>query len=229
MEREKPITEEIYHVYNRGVDKRVIFEDDHDYIRFVHDLWEFNDRRPAANTERTLSHSPSDKMFEDSLRTLRGMKRDKLVDILAWCLMPNHFHLMFRQRIEDGIPDFMRKLGTGYTNAFNIKRKRSGALFQGVYKFKHVYREDHFFYLPHYIHLNPKDLAPIGGRNSLLAFLDSYRWSSFQDYCGKKNFPSIIDANYIKETFKSPEAYRKEFIEWLTDEDATLLEEILLD
>jgi putative transposase len=224
MEREKPQTGEIYHVYNRGVDKRDIFMNTNDYARFVHDLWEFNDHKPAANTER--------KMFEVSLRTskkISGKKRERFVDILAWCLMPNHFHLMLRQRVDDGIPNFMRKLGTGYTNAFNLKQERSGSLFQGVYKFKHVNREEYLLYLPHYIHLNPIDLAQKNDPVAILKFLDAYQWSSFQDYCGKKNFPSLITSNFANEIFKSSNGYRKDFVEWFREGDNTKLENILLD
>ncbi len=231
MEREKPITGEIYHIYNRGVDKRTIFEDDHDRIRFVHDLWEFNDKRSANNSERSLSSNGlAGNMYEVSLRTLKKQEgRDKLVDILAWCLMPNHFHLMLRQRVENGIPNFMRKLGTGYTNAFNIKTERVGSLFQGVYKFKYVDREEYLLYLPHYIHLNPVSLSLGGSQMEALKFLDSYRWSSFQDYCGKKNFPSLIDLKFINHTFGSPDDYRRDIIQWLKEGDESYLNNILLD
>ncbi|MDO8493154.1 MAG: transposase [bacterium] len=233
MEREKPVTGEIYHVYNRGVEKRVIFLDTGDYARFAHCLWEFNDSKPAANTERRLPRYDklTDK-FEDRLRTsgTSGVKkRAKLVEILAWCLMPNHFHLMLRQLVDNGIPTFMRKVGTGYVNAFNLARDRVGPLFQGVYKFKHVSREEHFLYLPHYIHLNPCDLVPDTNNKELLAFLDSYRWSSFQDYCGKKNFPSLIEQSFISDIFKSPDIYRQEVIEWLKEGSDTEIQNILLD
>ncbi len=233
MQREKPTTGEVYHIYNRGVDKCDIFLNTKDYVRFVHDLWEFNDHKPSTNTIRQISgNGLSSKMCEDRLRTLNNVGRKKLVEILAWCLMPNHFHLMLRQLVDDGITKFMRKLGTGYVNAFNLTRERVGPLFQGVYKFKHVNHEAHLFYLPHYIHLNPVDLAPNKNREELLKFLDSYRWSSFRDYCGKKNFSSLINRSFVKETFKSPSAYRDEISEWLVgsgEANPETMGDILLD
>ena len=231
MERERPATGEVYHVYNRGVDKRVIFDDDQDRIRFVHDLWEFNDRKPAQYIDRrVLPDDLSALMYEVGLPTSKQRRsREKLVDILAWVLMPNHFHLILRPRVDNGVTIFMRKLGTGYVNAFNLKKDRVGPLFQGVYKFKHINREAHFLYLPHYIHLNPIALTPNGDQKTLLAFLDSYRWSSFQDYCGKTNFPSIIETQFIAETFGSKDNYRNELIEWLREGEDAVLGDVLLD
>jgi len=231
MERERPATGEVYHVYNRGVDKRVIFDDDQDRIRFVHDLWEFNDRKPAQYIDRrVLPDDLSALMYEVGLPTSKQRRsREKLVDILAWVLMPNHFHLILRPRVDNGVTIFMRKLGTGYVNAFNLKKDRVGPLFQGVYKFKHINREAHFCYLPHYIHLNPIALTPNGDQKTLLAFLDSYRWSSFQDYCGKTNFPSIIETQFIAETFGSKDNYRNELIEWLREGEDAVLGDVLLD
>ncbi|MBP9716185.1 MAG: transposase, partial [Candidatus Pacebacteria bacterium] len=106
---------EIYHIYNRGVDKRDIFMDDEDRIRFIHDLYEFNDLNPVLN----LGLSLKNKSNEVGLPYFRKNKRENLVEILAFCMMDNHFHLMIRSVSENGITEFMRKLGTGYTNYFN--------------------------------------------------------------------------------------------------------------
>ena len=95
MAREAFVTGEIYHLYNRGVEKRTIFLKSEDYVRFVHDLWEFNDASPATNTERRFQrglviHEVPNRVFKT------------IVEILAWCLMPNHYHLMLRQKVDDG-------------------------------------------------------------------------------------------------------------------------------
>ncbi|MBP9716168.1 MAG: transposase, partial [Candidatus Pacebacteria bacterium] len=105
---------EIYHIYNRGVDKRDIFMDDEDRIRFIHDLYEFNDSNPVIKLNYHLSNNS-----EVGLPNIQRKPRELLVEILAFCMMDNHFHLMIRSVSENGITEFMRKLGTGYTNYFN--------------------------------------------------------------------------------------------------------------
>ncbi len=115
----------IYHIYNRGVEKRKVFLDDQDYFRFIHDLYEFNDENPVLNVNYRLQHRQS-KYMGVQLPYIKN-ERKLLVDILVWCLMPNHYHLILRQRRDNGIVLFMQKLGSGYTNYFNLKYKRVGS------------------------------------------------------------------------------------------------------
>ena len=176
---------EFYHVLNRGVDKRNIVLDDSDRLRFVHDLYVMNNRLP-------VSHSNTDR---------NQKKRDCLVDIHAWCLMNNHYHLLLSSKSEDpaNMSQFMKKLNMGYAKYFNEKYQRVGGLWQGKYKKILLSRDAHFMYIPYYIHLNPLDYSCPGWRqgsatNLKKAFkeLEVYRWSSFLDYFGKTNFPSLI-------------------------------------
>jgi len=126
------------------------------------------------------------KSKEVGLPKIEKEPRKLLVEILVFCLMPNHFHLMVKQKVNGGITLFMRKLGTGYTNYFNQKYKRVGPLFQGKYKIVHLYQDAHFLYLPYYIHLNPLELIipewkeqGIKNIKKAIKFLEKYRWSSF--------------------------------------------------
>jgi len=194
------VNEGIYHVYNRSVEKREIFVDDQDRFRFIHDLFEFNDEAPAVNFyyKRPLIQS-----YEAKPRKIEQQKRKLLVEILAFVVMPNHFHLLLRQIKENGISNFMHKLGTGYTMYFNQKYERAGSLFQGTYKAVLVNQEAHFIHLPYYIHFNPLDLKfpewrdrEIKNYKQAMKFLENYRWSSFLDYIGKKNFPSVTRENF---------------------------------
>ena len=116
------ITGETYHIFNRGVDKRSIFSDKLDYYRFYNSLILFN----------TVKQSGS--IFE--LRWKNGWIREQspLVDINAYCLLNNHYHLLLTQVVDGGISEFMKRLGGGYTSYFNERNKRSGSLFQGKYK-----------------------------------------------------------------------------------------------
>ena len=204
---------QIYHIYNRGVEKRNIFLDDQDRFRFIHDLFEFNDETPAANIYYKLNKFQS---YEVKPRKIEKEHRKTLINILAFCLMPNHFHLLLQQKKENGIVKFMQKLGTGYTMSFNQKYERSGSLFQGTYKAVLVEKDSHFIHLPYYIHSNSLDLKfpewrnkEIKNHKEAMKFLENYRWSSFPDYIGRKNFPSITQREFLLEFFSGPEQYKK--------------------
>lgn len=200
---QKPIfaNNEIYHIYNRGVEKRIIFQNNSDYFRFLNNLKDFNSTEIAMPSNiRYQVRRPSD-ITDDCLGVQllnNQVPNKKLVDILAFCLMPNHYHLLLTQLVDNGIVKFMQKLGTGYTNYFNLKHERVGPLFQGRFKAVLIEEDKHFKYLPQYIHFNPFDLKmpewrekKIRNINNALSVLDNYRWSSYQDYQGNNNYPFL--------------------------------------
>jgi putative transposase len=233
MKRPPFITGEIYHVYNRGVDKRKTFMNNKDHLRFVHDLYEFNDEAPAENI---FYRAPSLHSYEVRLRKNGEKQRKLLVEIFVFCLMPNHFHLMLKQRVDGGITEFMRKLGTGYTNYFNQKYERSGVLFQGKFKAIHIAKQNHFIHLPLYIHLNPVELITPkwrekrnGDTKKIMRFLDNYRWSSYQDYTGKRNFPSVTQRAFLNDFFETPANHRKRIAEWLQELHLDFVQGITLE
>ena len=181
---------ELFHVLNRGVEKRQVVLDDKDRLRFVHDLFVFNDRNQALNYILPGRH------------TLRPRKL--LVHIHAFCLMPNHYHLLLSNAIENGVPLFMKKLNMGYAKYFNEKYDRSGALWQGKYKRIRIERDAHLLYIPYYIHLNPLDISfpqwregKIQNISEATEYLQTYRWSSYLDYMGVHNFPSITHRGFL--------------------------------
>ena len=141
---------ELYHVLNRGVEKRQIFLDDQDRKRFVSGLDLFNDRQPVDNLRLVINGT--------LIRPTRS-KENHLVDIHAWCLMGNHYHLLVSERIEGGITRFLMKLNVGYAKYFNERYKRSGTLFQGRTKKVHITKDLHFLHILNYIHLNPLDFS----------------------------------------------------------------------
>ena len=210
----------IYHICNKGVDGRAIYIENKDYIRFIHDLFEFNDTLPANNNGYNFSKGNS----KNNNLSIAKRKRKLLVEILAFCLMPNHFHLLIKQVLDNGISKFMQKLGTGYTHYFNKKHSRKGVLFQGRPHINAVDKEEYFEYVPHYIHSNPLDLIGVNWREAeirdvpkALKFLSQYRWSSYMDYIGKRNFPSITHREFILNIFNGPDGYQlsiKEFLDY---------------
>jgi len=217
MRNIKFITSEIclYHIYNRGVEKREIFLDDSDYLRFIHNLYEFNGNDAA----RKFSVC-------ENITKINSNKQGNLsVEILCYCLMPNHYHILLRQKRDGGIVQFMHKLGTGYTMYFNERYQRSGVLFQGKFKAVMIDNEAYFKHIPYYIHSNPLEIIEpdwkIDGINDMkkcLQFLENYRWSSYADYIGKKNFPSVISKEFFTTILGNNYQYRQQIEEWLKRE-----------
>ena len=168
---------EFYHIYNRGVDKRDIFSDEADYVRFWLCLNLLNDQRDGImdkwkNYKRDTKHPL---LAEFQRRELSS--RRPLVKIVAYCLNPNHYHLILKQRSEKGIEKFMHKIGTGYTNYFNQKKKRTGSLFQGRFKSSRI-KANALLYLSVYVNCNSEVHGVAKAKN--------YRWCSFPDYIGKR-------------------------------------------
>ena len=207
MKKPQFVEDCIYHIYNRGVEKRKTFLDQKDYLRFIHDLFELNDEAPVQN----VLYYFDPKSMEVQPRYIWGKERHKrklLVEILVFTLMPNHYHLLVKQKAKNGIVRFMQKLGTGYAMYFNQKYERVGALFQGRFKAVRVENDAHFLHLPHYIHTNPLELK-YGGSTSInwkqgIKYLQNYRWSSFPDYIGKKNFPSVTSRDFLLDSNFTP-------------------------
>lgn len=223
MKKPQFVEGQIYHIYNRGVEKRKTFLSDKDYLRFIHDLYEFNDIEPVLNVQYYFS--PKMMLLECQHIERRRKPKKLLVEILAFVLMSNHFHLILRQKAERGIIRFMQKLGTGYSMYFNGKYKRVGALFQGRFKAIRVYSQAHFLYLPFYIHANPV-LKIYGGSTSIdwrraMRILEKYRWSSFLDYIGKKNFPSVTSRKFLSGVFGGEAGHRKEMEQLLCERSKT--------
>jgi putative transposase len=224
MRKEPLISGEYYHIYNRGVDKRDIFKDEDDYLRFIKSVIYFNSEKPIGSiyendykqdTEKTLA-----KKFEKSNQELESQlgvqllnERSKpLVEFVCYCLNPNHFHFILKQISDKGISEFMKKVGTGYANYFNNKYTRSGALFQGKFKSIRVGSNDDLLWLAAYVNGN----AQIHG---LVADASKYPWCSYPEYLGltQKN---ICDKDMILGQFKNVVEFKK-----VIDERLVLIKE----
>ena len=129
--------DQYYHVYNRGVEKRIIFVDDQDYTVFIGLMKKYlvgSDKLRGRHTQKPIGEE---------------------VKLLSYCLMPNHFHLLLYQTSESGVTKFMRKLATGYAMYFNDRYNRVGTLFQGRYKASHIDEDAYIQHISRYIHMNP--------------------------------------------------------------------------
>jgi putative transposase len=205
---------EYYHVYNRGVEKRKIFMDDGDHDRFVKLLYTANSTTPVH-----LSNY-------QGLSLLDIPKGEEIVDIGAWCIMPNHFHLLLKEKIQGGVSIFMKKLLTGYSMYFNTKYHRRGTLFEGPFGAKHLDSDEYLKYQLAYIHLNPLGIIDsgwkekkIGDFDKGLQFLQSYKYSSFLDYFGGDRLENkILNKSAFPEYFRDKKEFSEMIDEWMNFE-----------
>ena len=222
MLRKDPfVTGEYYHLYNRGIDKRVIFKIKKDYERFLMLLYLANSNEAISIDELTCRQQ---KTFKEVLVL---EKIESLVSIGAWCLMPNHFHLLVRQEEDGGISKFMKKIGTGYSMFFNIKYDRKGALFGGPFKSKLVDDDNYMRHLFGYINLNSLEIKFPNWENviminSLLGgmkeFLKLYQYSSYPDYLGENRIEkNIITPKAFPGYFEDNQTFSDFIDDYLTE------------
>lgn len=212
---------EFYHLYNRGVEKREVFLEKKDYKRFLVLLFLCNGTK-----------SVNIKSLGEDLNDVWEIDRGKpLVNLCAYCLMPNHFHLLIQAREDGDVARFMQKLMTGYTVYFNKLNKRSGSLFQGTYQSIHANTDRYLKYLFAYIQLNPLKLIEpkwkedgVINKKKAEAYLQQYPYSSFQDSLGEKRpEKSIISLTSLPSYFDSKEDLKKNIFEWLSFQETSAM------
>lgn len=217
----------IYHVYNRGTDKRNIFMDHGDYRRFMRCILHLNDENAIRIEE-----------LKDKVTPCKDRK--ELVEILAFCLIPNHYHLLIKEIKIGGITKFMRKVGTAYTVYFNKRYQRNGVLFQGSFRSIVIDSDSYLHYIPHYIHLNSLDLSMPAWREGkadageAFKYLDSYRWSSYSIYGDNsevkitdQELNNIVNPGFINELYRNN--YRAELKDWIRSMDLSTIKGLLLE
>ncbi len=205
--------------------KEKIFNSESDYLRFVLNLYRLN------NKSESLRITPNRKSVDDF------PEQDKIVEVLKWTLLPNHYHLLLYEKVDGGVLEFVKRLGNAYTKYINIKREASGYLFQNSAKLIQITNDKHFLYLPFYIDLNLLDLIYSKDNRSkidvkkVLDFFKHYKWSSFRDYFSGQDssFAKIINKDLFYETFDvNSDEYIKELCEFLKgDEYATLKNDLV--
>ena len=212
MQRKTPFVEgEYYHLYNRGVDKREIFLAGDDYRRFMTLLYLANSSESVR-----LDNILRNYAYEDLFALPRG---ECLVAVGAFCLMPNHFHLLITPLVRDGVTRYMLKLQTAYSMYFNIKNDRNGSLFQGTFKSEHASNDRYLKYLFSYIHLNPVKLKDphwkngVPKKDSLFSFLEQYPYSSLGAYMN--NTHTITNPSSFPEYFPSKKEVWGHIKDWL--------------
>jgi putative transposase len=190
---------EFYHVYNRGTDKRPIFLDDQDFERFLESMIEFNVSDPIGSLYQNSFRKTKLRGLASKCEEVSG-KDEKLVEIIAYCLNPNHFHLLLKQVSEKGIEKYMQRLGTGYTMYFNHKYERTGSLFQGTFKAVHVDSNEYLLHVGAYVNLNFRV-------HQLRGLASKYR-SSWAEYVGERSeSKSLCNTDPILRQFRNIEDF----------------------
>jgi putative transposase len=230
------INNEFYHIIKRGFEEKDIFLDEEDFLRFINSLLVFNDKNHSLWQFRFFWHKKTPKDL-----TLKYSPQKPLVKIHAFVLMPNHFHLLVQQLIDNGISIFMQKLG-GYSQYFNRKYQREGSLFPNRYKVVNIKTEEQLKNTFVYIHTNPIGLIEkswkewkVKNLKKAVDFLENkYRWSSYWDYLKKRNFPKVTDRDFFIKLFGGNEEIKKEVNSWIKFKSQNFMKnpqirEILLD
>ena len=232
--------EGIYHIFNRGIEKRKIFLKNQDYTRFILGLHFYNDKNPKYTIWQNLKFNKklTTSILTGSIAT-PGVAIEPVVEILGFVLMPNHYHLILKEIIPNGISLFMQKMG-GYSKYFNEQNKRIGHLFQGRYQSVNIKSDKQLLIIFNYVHTNPIGLIEkewknfkVKNKNNAINYLETYKWSSYHDYIGHPRFPQITQRDFYHEIIGSANDCRKSIENWISfkaeNTDRNLNENILLE
>lgn len=242
------INGEIYHLVMRRIENELLFGDIDDYYRGIFYIYECNTTAPITIRERRRLR----KQFKKSIQLIeinRGLthdnlyrgqtpvrsvkigemvvpvdNRDLMVEVLCFCLMPNHIHLLVRQLKAHGISKFIQKIASGYAAYFKSKYgiKIRGYFFLDRFSAIHIKTDKQLRVVVTYIHTNPAVLVEPGWKEKgvedtekVIKFLEEYKWSSYQDYLGKKNFPSVTERKFVHEVIGGKEGCQKWVENWV--------------
>lgn len=195
------VPQQVYHVFNRSIAKQPIFLNQRDYQRFLETILFYSFDKPGIRFSHfnRLDQNQKSKFLENLKRNVK-----KNIQILSFCLMPNHFHFLIKELNGSGIVKFMGNLQNSYAKYFNTKNKRTGGLFQSTFKVVRIENDEQFIHVARYIHLNPYTSYIL----KKLQEIENYNWSSLGHYLNKVNYEFIF-SKYLMSFFSSVEKLRK--------------------
>ncbi len=205
---------EYYHIFNRGMDKQNIFFDTRDWSRFLFLIIYFQSAISFSNINRLTKNIQHSELNMDK-DTISKVIKQRYIELVSFCLMPNHFHLIIKEVEEGGIAKYMQRVLNAYTKYINTKYQKSGHLFQGPYKAVHVSDNRQLLYLSAYIHKNPREMSEWRNKET------TYPWSSYQDYIEKNRWEKLLVPDIIFDQFKN----QNEYLEFVQTSTAKMLEE----
>lgn len=195
---------EYYHIYNRGVDKRVVFADAKDYVRFLETVWFVNNIETSTGLS-DHKRKPSGRPLGSVATDPKGLQSlQKLVEIVCYCLNPNHYHFILKQLFKGGVSLFMGKLSNSYTKYFNTKHERSGSLFQGPFESIHIDSNEYLLYLSAYVNGN-------NFIHGLGKSITGWPYSSCPDFLGKRD-GKLCRKEIILDQFNDSQNEYKKFL-----------------
>ena len=193
------VSNQVYHVFNRSIARLPIFIEKNDYQRVLDLVNYYRFSKPPLRFSHYKRLSKEQKIEFEKLHMVNNKS---VLNILAYCIMPNHFHFLLRPKKDNAISDFMRNIQNGYSKYFNTKTERTGSLFQFMFKAVRMETDQQLLHVSRYIHLNP-----VTSYMREVKDLDAYEWSSFKDYVFDTN--SFIDKEMVLGGFKSRDDYKQ--------------------
>lgn len=193
--------DEYYHIYNRGVGKQIIFHQTNDYLRFIFLLCHFQFTDTIPHLSRAIGNFQEDlsRLGQHPVLAKRGKR---IVDLVAFCVMPNHFHIIVKESLEGGIPTYMQRVLNAYAKYYNTKYERAGHLFQGPYQAVHISNNHQMLYLSAYLHRNPREMSDWFHKS------EHYPWSTYQDYVLDNRWGQFIVPEIIISQFANKRKYK---------------------
>ncbi len=240
--KEEFYNENFYHITLRRVADKLLFKNINDYYRGIFSIYEFNNSKFVEIKKRRQEREQWKKEVAssglDTIAVLEEDKREKLVEILAFCFMPNHIHLLLKQIKDGGISKFMQKFGTGFSRYFKEKhhQKMSGHFFQDKFRAVHIESDNQLRNVFVYIHTNPIALIEpkwkekgIINPDKAIKFIENYKWSSYQDYLGIKNFSFVSERLLLLDIMDGCIGCKKQVDSWVKYKNTTIQEIALED
>lgn len=188
---------EYYHIYNRGAFKQNLFKDSRDYARFLFYILYGQSPILFNHVTRLAKTFNAAEGFAVPPAETSDVIQNRGVELTAFCVMPNHYHLIVKEIQEGGIAYYLQRIGTGYTKYFNTKYETSGHIFESAYKARHVSDNNYLLYLSAYIHRNPRELKAWKNKEF------EYPWSSLQDFTEANRWGGLLMSDIIADQFES--------------------------
>ncbi|KKU87858.1 MAG: hypothetical protein UY16_C0017G0016 [Candidatus Gottesmanbacteria bacterium GW2011_GWA2_47_9] len=200
--RRRPIVVgETYHIFNRSIAREPIFLNQREHQRALEVIEFYSFSKPNLRFS-FYNRLPTDQKLT-FIKNLREIHK-KSIELLVYCLMPNHAHFLIRQTETGGIERFMSNFQNSYAKYFNTKNKRSGALFQSMFKAVRIETDEQLLHVGRYVHLNPLTSYVVREKKDL----EGYPWSSYLEYIGKSTSP-ISNTKPILNFYSSIEEFKK--------------------
>lgn len=199
------VTDQTYHILNKGNASLPIFRNKYDYQKFIQAFLYYQNATIPFRFSKLTTLPTTER---DNLLDKLNKQKDFLVEIIAYCLMPNHYHFILTQKKDEGIMNFIRRFTSSYSHYFNTKYKRKGTLFQDRFKAIRIESDSQLIHLTRYLHLNPYSSFLVKD----IKHLFDYPFSSLKEYLETSEM-NICNKDKIFSFFKNSQTYRDSIVD----------------